>query len=231
MKRIDPAGWDDNCRNIRAISTTGAITMASYCHWTQMGELATAMGENNFKNVKPFYWYKEGLIVMQGTGYCNAVETMVIGTASTATVSQTYFSKNPLLRHNFHQGKTLAVRTKDEKGNVVNPCEKPTHPVKGIIRNYTSPASTVLVLCAGMGGEVKACIEEGLDVVGVEKDPVQFKLLCAMMTTWDADLKMKADKEAKLAAAKAKKTEGEAQAARRATRPGAPPAAMRTTTT
>ena len=204
--------YDDNCRTIRAISTTGAMTLASYCHWSQLGDLSWAMAQNGFKNIMPHYWYKQGLNVLAGPGYANAVECMLLGTASSTTIPQTYFSKNPLERHNFVAAKALQVKTKDSDGNVINCTEKPPEPVRGIIRNYCHPGSTVLCLCAGAGGELRACIAEGLDCVGVEKDPVQFKHLVSLFTTWDTARGLEIERKAKLAARETRKEEKANQA-------------------
>ena len=73
-----------------------------------------------------------------------------------------------------------------------------------ILKWYAKPGDSILVLCAGAGGEVRAAIALGHNVVAVEQDPVQCASLHKQLEGWDAKYEVaenaaqsKADREAK----------------------------------
>ena len=82
---------------------------------------------------------------------------------------------------------------------MVNATEKPPHVWDRIIQAYCPYGGSVLDLCAGAGGDIRACIARGHDVVAVEQDQKQFDYLCGMLRSWDMAKGLDDDAEEKKA--------------------------------
>ena len=73
---------------------------------------------------------------------------------------------------------------------------------------YAKPGDSILVLCAGAGGEVRAAIALGHNVVAVEQDPVQCASLHKQLEGWDAKYEV-AETAAQSKAARGAKKQGD----------------------
>jgi site-specific DNA-methyltransferase (adenine-specific) len=58
----------------------------------------------------------------------------------------------------------------------LHPTQKPVALLAYLIRTYTHKGETVLDFCMGSGSTGAACIEEGRDFIGIEKDAEYFKV-------------------------------------------------------
>ena len=58
----------------------------------------------------------------------------------------------------------------------LHPTQKPVALLAYLIRTYTNPGETVLDFCAGSFTTGIACINEGRDFIGIERDPEYFRV-------------------------------------------------------
>jgi DNA modification methylase len=58
----------------------------------------------------------------------------------------------------------------------IHPTQKPVALLAYLIRTYTNKGETVLDFCMGSGSTGAACIEEGRDFIGIEKDEGYFEI-------------------------------------------------------
>lgn len=191
----DSEHWDEGMhetilRGVRAICTSNSWVWASWVHWRHMGMVERVLGQEGYGDVSAYFWHKPGLNYMppHPSLFSHSVETMVVGYYPKASAVQAFFPNNPLERHNFQDVAPLRkyVTLADGKTRL-NAHEKPEGALERILRFFSPPESNVLVLGAGAGGEVRACLRAGCNVVAVEQDPVQFAQLKKQMEGWDED--------------------------------------------
>jgi DNA modification methylase len=58
----------------------------------------------------------------------------------------------------------------------LHPTQKPVDLLRYFVRTYTNKGETVLDFCMGSGSTSVACIEEGRDFIGIEKDAEYFEV-------------------------------------------------------
>lgn len=59
-----------------------------------------------------------------------------------------------------------------------------------ILDLYAPPGSHVLVFGSRAGGEVRACLHAGCNVVAIEQDAEQFVSLISRMQSWNTNLEL-----------------------------------------
>ena len=60
--------------------------------------------------------------------------------------------------------------------NLNHPTQKPVALLEYLIRTYTNEGDTVLDFCMGSGTTGVACVQTGRHFIGIEKDPIYFKI-------------------------------------------------------
>ena len=195
-----------------AATTPKVYTIALFVDWSQLGTVKKVFERYGLRDVMPYVWYKENHNKLGGLHFLSACEYMIIGHYPNAVECTYVADPNPVERHNFLSSPPLRTLHKYPTGDVVNPCEKPPAVWKRVVSAYCPVGGQVLDVCAGAGGDLRACIELGINTVAVELDPVQFKYLVGMLDTWDQDRVTEKKKKEAAQEKKDKKAEAEAEA-------------------
>ena len=186
---------NDIIRSFILINKATSWFTCMFCDPREIGTLCTVFSKTNLKNVQPLYWYKPGTTVAgDPDALINAMETAVTGVFGN---HKPVYDIAPKKRHNFLPSPHLLTFQKDTNNKVLNKFEKPTAVWTRILEPHVTAGDSVVVLGAGAGGEVRACIQMGLNVVAVEQDEWQFKHLCSQLQCWDANLEKKLAAEEK----------------------------------
>ena len=90
--------------------------------------------------------------------------------------------KDPKLRHNFIDCPSVKVLAKGPNNQPINVTEKPWQLSYWLLKRFCRPASWVLIIGAGAGGDIVGAIRAGMNVVAVEKDRVQYDALKLHLT-------------------------------------------------
>jgi hypothetical protein len=205
VEHWDDEHWDDAMhqrilRSVAATVTNTSWVWASWVHWSHMGMVKQVLEEERYRDVTPYFWYKEGLNYLphDQAMFAHAVEVMVVGYYPKASAVQGFFSNNPLERHNFQSVPPLRkYKLKADNKTRLNQHEKPEGALARLLKLYAPPGSNVLVLGAGAGGEVRACLRAGCSVVAIEQDAEQFISLREQMASWDTNLELECEEERK----------------------------------
>ena len=136
--------------------------------------------KRSYKELTHFYWHKTGHYTPTPTfTYTSSMEMCTIAYTPNRKECPQNLPLDPRKRHNFVDMPAVSVYMKHDDGTVINECQKPVELAKLLISNHISPGGNVLVLGTGAGGEVMGAVAAQCNVVGVEKDPKQFKGLVA----------------------------------------------------
>ena len=153
---------------------------------TMSQQVAAIMGQNGFQESQNLFWHKSGHYTQSpATSYTSSVEMGTLGFKPHRTKVPFNMPTEPRQRHNFIEWPAVTTYEKDEDGNRVNPCQKPAGLSKWIVGNHCPPGSTVLIIGAGAGGDIKGALEADVNVVAVESDPRQFQLLHKIAQEWN----------------------------------------------
>ena len=163
--------------------------------------------KNGFQECQHIYWHKKDQnSPTPQTSYTSSVEMGSIAFSPNRAKVPFNMSKSARERHNFIDLPSITTYHKDVNGERVNTCQKPSGLMKWLIGNHCPPHSTVLVVGAGSGGEVQGALEAGCNVIAVEQDERQYKLLQKIAMEWSANLtKSIYDEAANLASGKSPK--------------------------
>jgi hypothetical protein len=189
--------WMTVFSNFQAGNNQMNWTAAIWVNWKRNEGLIKAMEDSNYKEITPVIWYKENQTVSgANTSFTNSTELLVVGrhfqSKSTNSDSDIRWSENyPRNRHNFFQGPTKSTYSKDQDGEKINSCEKPSYTIKFFLDKFVHAGQNVVVCGGGAGGEVRGCIEYGCHVSVIEPDKRQYLHLCKMIKTWDAEVERK----------------------------------------
>lgn len=160
-----------------------------WCYWKQLGMLAEVLESEGYTGISTVYWYKDDqTVVGKETNLTFAVEIMVVASFRIGSNIPYYnFSQNPRERHNFIQSpglhKYLQYLDKPSQP-IVNPCQKPVAVAKWFFERYVRFGGTVVIAGTGAGGEVLSALECGLNVIGMDTDAEQLKVLAAHIDTF-----------------------------------------------
>lgn len=148
-------------------------------------QVTGVMAQNGFQEQQHLYWHKtDHYSQTPVTSYTSSVEMGTIGFKPNRTAVPFNMPAEPRKRHNFVEMGAVTTYEKDEDGNRVNPCQKPAGLSKWIVGNHCPPGSTVLIIGAGAGGDVRGALQADVNVVAVESDPRQFDLLHKIAHEW-----------------------------------------------
>jgi hypothetical protein len=123
-------------------------------------------------------WYKSNMNVESHPQHLVfSFENMLVAYAGERLKCTFNLHPSPLQRHNVLVGPTIRSRLQDEKGNPLNPYEKPSWIARLLSRTFALPGATVLVLGCGVGGEVLGALAAGMNVVALDNDLTQLQAL------------------------------------------------------
>jgi DNA modification methylase len=93
-----------------------------------------------------------------------------------ANRAEHYNSHNAIVKDNGGKAYPPTIVYCEGEAFAVHPTQKPVALLAYLIRTYTNKGETVLDFCMGSGSTGAACIEEGRDFIGIEKDAEYFKV-------------------------------------------------------
>jgi hypothetical protein len=146
--------------------------------WHEGGRLRTIMLAKGYMDTHVLTVIKP-MQNTTGLSWINATEFLFVGYKGGVKECKLSFKDmHPLRRHNVlvgHQvgAKLLHVGTEDE----VNPTQKNPNIATALGQVMCPPGGHALVLGAGSGSEVVGLARAGVNVVGVERDPRQFRAI------------------------------------------------------
>jgi hypothetical protein len=186
---------------VNAVNAAECVTVALWATSDQLGPYKEVLAASNYSSdIAVVVWYKsdqnyEG----PNDRFVNSTEYLLIGRRKSkdASKNHTFLSKNPLERHNVIEGPTKRNYLLNAKGEKVNIHEKPSYLSEWLCRRFCRATDWALVIGAGAGGEVLGCIDYGINVCAIERDPVQVKELETRLATFDATQQMNDAKEIK----------------------------------
>ena len=164
-------------RQLEIVNMSPTTVLALIVHFKDAGRVASEMETRGFVDVHPFYVYKPQQN-QRGTGcFIFAVEVILVGYKAAARNRVLSFPRaNPLFRHNLLFGHSVTSRTKAAGSDVdVNTTEKHPGVARHLASIFCTPGSNALVIGAGSGSDVIGCIQAGVNVVAVERCPIQFQ--------------------------------------------------------
>ena len=191
-KEEDVWDFDQVVEVVQAVKSNNGLKQwvwFSWCHWKHMGTVAAALVSEGVKDVSPYYWHKPDMNVMSGmpASVVFSVECALLGFYPDCTEQYADMPKTPSGRHNHQEVPALRKYVlDDDRKTRINEHEKPVEALSRILKWYAKPSDDILVLCAGAGGEVRAAIARGHNVVAVEQDARQCASLHKQLEGWDA---------------------------------------------
>ena len=217
--------WADIHLQVSTVTTSDSCVFAAYVTPRDYAMVEESMHAAGYSSTVPYYWVKESHHASNMVMYNPAVEMMCIGfKPSMSAHSWMGPESNPQDRVNWVLTRTIPSheKVKTEGGKVLNPCEKPRSLAKLLATRHCEVGDWVLVLCAGVGGEVLGCVEAGMNVVCVEKDADQYLGLCSLLAARAGDYlrevlrrvqERQAERQAKTEAAAKKRAKRQAKMA------------------
>ncbi len=176
-------------RQLEIVNMSGTTVLALVVYFKDAGRVASAMESRGYVDVHPFYVYKPQQN-QRGTG-CNifAVEVILVGYKAAIRERVLSFPHaNPLFRHNLLFGHSVTSRCKSAGSDVdINTTEKHPGVARHLASIFCTPGSNALVIGAGSGSDVIGCIQAGVNVVAVERCPVQFQGASARLVDFKAN--------------------------------------------
>lgn len=74
--------------------------------------------------------------------------------------------------------RSVLTFSSDTQNSSLHPTQKPVDLLRYLVATYSKPAQTVLDFTMGSGTTAVACMAEGRNFIGVEKDPTYFDIAC-----------------------------------------------------
>ena len=137
------------------------------------------MESHGYQHVHPMYVYKPNQNQVGTNQFIFAVDQLLVGYyPSRSDVRLNFNDPNPTQRHNLiysHSVKSRSIPSSSTAPAPVNITEKHTCVSQLLGSIVCTPGDRALVIGAGSGSEVIGFNRAGLDVVALEKDPIQFK--------------------------------------------------------
>jgi DNA modification methylase len=128
-------------------------------------------------NRKPLKCHENACVFYGGLPTYNAQMTRARRTIKTPYATASHYGKHE--RNTTDNGGKAFPRSivyAPKELGTVHPTQKPVALLAYLIRTYTHKGETVLDFCMGSGSTGAACIEEGRDFIGIEKDAEYFKI-------------------------------------------------------
>ena len=165
------------------------LRMVSCIRADMLDQYMKAFEDCQFGTQHPWYWYKTGFN-QEFAKTLNTVEVLLEAcyTSVKSKKEPTWLGsdgkhfKNPLNRHNFLSFPSVSSRFLDENGESVNQHEKPPQLLFEFLRRFSQPATNVLIIGAGSGGNVVGALKsECSSIIALEPDAEQYKNLVRRM--------------------------------------------------
>ena len=169
-----------------AIIVTNSHALVFNCIWSDLGRVKNHMLTAGYQDIHPVYVHKPQQNA-KGVNWIYSVDIMLIGYKKNIRACSLRFpSVNPLHRHNMHMMMSHNIGTKwkstcdSEKD--CNTTQKHTSVAERLGKILCPPGTTALVLGLGSGSEAIGFARAGVNVVGVERDGMQFQAASARLT-------------------------------------------------
>jgi len=178
QKALTPEDFSNLFNQLAIVNTAPDHVIVLLCHYKETSVTVEAMTAAGYQNIHPVYHYKPAQNG-EGMNFIFAVECSLIGyKRSQAQCKLRFAEMNPVFRHNLlfsPNVRAKAVVPGESDQEPVNTTQK--HPLiaSQVAAICCQPGDTALVLGFGSGSEVLGMAHAGINVVGIEKDPRQFR--------------------------------------------------------
>jgi hypothetical protein len=174
--KMTTAEFDIFFKQLAVINTARNHVLCLHCHWSDLGRVAEAMTGAGYEDIHPMYVYKPQQN-QKGMNFIFAVDAILIGYKPRVNALHlTFRDASPLLRHNlFFDHQVGAKWHSQETKQPVNPTQKHPEIATRLAKIFCTPGSRALVIGSGSGSDVLGILRAGVNVVSLEKDPVQFQ--------------------------------------------------------
>jgi hypothetical protein len=170
-------------KQIDACTKKETYWVAMYCNHHLLLQTMTCMEKHGFSNVSYLVWWKNNFNIDHAPHLVFATEFVVVGWRSGTKGTPSFLESNPTKRHNVIIGHQQRNFHMNNKGQVVNPYQKPVYLAYSICKAFTEPTSTIVVVGFGAGGDIEGAVAAGMSVVAFEKDKNQYE---AVVGIWRA---------------------------------------------
>ena len=194
---VTDAAWDVlvSAKKLEAIITQFKASQQkdnwvffAWVHQTQYGIVHDVLVKCGLQGITPIYWVKENHHTPTPTHtYTRACEVGILGFFPGPGACSIRLSKDPRKRHNVFTCKSVTKYARDEKGNILNSCQKPIELAQWIFGNHCMPGEHVLTIGPGAGGCTLGALMNGNSVVAVESDKHQWEQLRRIALKWSSD--------------------------------------------
>jgi hypothetical protein len=187
---------------LTAINKNDSCTVALWTDYRHLGEAEQVLLDSQYnKDVGPVFWYKENQNYEGASDrFTTSVEVFMIGRKKSTkdkSLNICHMSHNPMKRHNIISGPAMTGYLTDAKGEKINMHEKPGYLAQWMGKTFTNKGDWAMVVGAGAGGDVFGLLENGNNVIAIERDGKQVKALEAHLVTYDTRKEIKAIAAAK----------------------------------
>jgi hypothetical protein len=155
------------------------------------GEYKQVFEDHGWTNVHLFIWNKPKLNATGVDCYIFRNEILMIAYYPKKGKAAWFTDPNPTLRGNDVGLAVVSSKLQSPEGKTINQHEKPPELISFFIHNHLRPGDWCLVVGAGAGGDVQGCIDMNVNVVGIEKDKVQWGACINRFTAHRDDLEEK----------------------------------------
>jgi hypothetical protein len=156
------------------------------------GEYKQVFEDHGWTNVHIFIWNKPKLNATGVDCYIFRNEILMIAYYPKKGKAAWFTDPNPTLRGNDVGLPVVSAKLQSPEGKTINQHEKPPGLISFFIQNHLRPGDWCLVVGAGAGGDVQGCIDMNVNVVGIEKDKVQWGACINRFTAYREELEEKA---------------------------------------
>ena len=182
-KPLEPIEWKTLFKQLDMVVTSASCTYLVWAPTFQHHMIMTAMREAGLQDIGNFDWIKTN---SNQTGVMRYVTSQEYGVLAFKGVKSAGFhvvEREHGERRNRWQGPIVSTFSRYEN-KIVNVAQKPVPLAQSLFARHCPPGSTVLVIGSGSGTDVIAGLSEGLNVIGIEKDPFQFKASLVRIRGW-----------------------------------------------
>jgi hypothetical protein len=132
-------------------------------------------------------WWKNNLNIADAFHLVFATEFIVLGWRSGLRNRPAFLDPNPTKRHNVIIGPQQR-HFHSFKGSIVNPYQKPAYLAYSLCKAFCTPASTILVVGFGAGGDIEGAVAAKMNVIAFEKDSSQYEAVVGIWRAYQAKL-------------------------------------------
>jgi DNA modification methylase len=161
-------------RQLGAANAKDDVFVVFFCSPFQMGKIKDVLEEFGYKSIMPLFWYKPGCNKPGLFRYIPAVETAIVAYKGSRKEAHSGMKQAPEERQNLFNYQPVSSPFRYPIGQILNPAEKPVELMTHIIQSHCPTGGLVLSLGFGSGTDIIAALGCGVNVIGVERDDVQF---------------------------------------------------------